>query len=50
LVNQILVCDCPPEYCQNIKKDFSECKEWLSNTHLTLYENIYGVEEKKASD
>lgn len=52
-----IVCDLPPEYCMVDKKDSSECKNWLKNNHLTLYEKIYpevegaeGEEEKKEEE
>lgn len=35
----------PPEYCSFIKKDLTECKKWLSENHLVLYQKLYGSEQ-----
>lgn len=32
------VCGIPPEYCMFDKKDSSECKTWLQNTHPVLFD------------
>lgn len=37
----------PPEYCMYVKKNNTECKEWLKEAHPELYEQIYGTEENK---
>ena len=51
------VCGVPPEYCMFDKKDSSECKAWVLQSHPALHDSIYGapvegaaVEEKKESD
>jgi hypothetical protein len=46
------VCGVPPEYCMFEKKDSSECKTWVKQTHPELFQQIYGetiepVEEGK---
>lgn len=33
------------------KKDYSQCKKWLQETHPVLYEKLYAAEdEKKAAE
>lgn len=41
------MCANPPEYCQNDKKDFSECKAWVLANHPDLHNEIYGEPEVK---
>lgn len=40
----------PPEYCKNARKDISECKKWLQETHPELFDSLYAEDptaEKK---
>ena len=43
-------CTVPPEYCMYVKKDTTDCKSWLKETHPELYEKIYGSEEEKKEE
>ena len=43
-------CGLPPEYCQFGAKDFTACKEWLSDRYPQMFRDIYNegpVPEKK---
>jgi hypothetical protein len=45
-----IVCSVPPEYCMVDKKDYTECKNWLRNTHPLLFQSIYPDEEVKEGE
>jgi density-regulated protein len=44
------ICGIPPEYCMFDKKDSSECKEWLKNTHPELFAEVYPEDVKPAGE
>ena len=38
-------CDVPPEYCSFVKKDLTECKEWLKEASPAMFSELYGDAE-----